>query len=338
VSARLLADRVGCSPSGSFLRPGLWGLFSAGVVVFLTACDRRPGGAPPSQPPTAERAGDVVAWVGEAVITREAFRGELSRRGHVQGKTGVLEGMIRHEALLAKARAAGYDRDPELRAAFGRMIAARYQEDRLDRSLSQAAPVSAAEIARAYERDLSRYRTPAMARGAVILHKVSPKATAERQAQVKQLAETVLAQARQGDAAAYVALVQRHSEDQATRYKGGDTGWLSRTEAQSRWDPAVLEALFALSRPGEFAPLISTPSGIYIVRLSDLKPPGVRSLEEVQEDIRHQLARERQLQLRREFFEGLKHGLKIEINQAALEAIPEPTNRAALSAPAQPAG
>ena len=226
---------------------------------------------------------------------------------------------------------------PEIVAAFEQMIAARFEQEQLAKGL--ATQISDADIEEAYHRDVVKYTTPAAARAGVIFFAVSSKATPEVQVEVRQSAEAVLAETRSADATAYAQLVQRHSDDQATRYKGGDTGWLIRRDElrESRWETPVIEAIFSLT-PGEVAPLISTERGFYVVKLSDTKAASVRPLEEVKKGIRYQLTRAKQDQLRIQMFDEARRSAKIEINQAVLDSILEPNSHVAEQPPQLPGG
>ncbi len=310
------------------------------ILALVGGCGRPDG---PSIPKTASGfsgadATSVVARVEGDGIAVDAFQKALSRRGPGTKKEALLEEMIRERALVAKAKAAGYDRDPEVVAAFERMIASRFEEEQLAKGA--ATQISDAEIEEAYHRDLARYSTPAAARAGVIFFAVSSKATPEARAEMKERAEVVLTEAGRLDATGYARLVQQHSEDQATRYKGGDTGWLIRRDElrESHWEPAVLDAVSSLARPGEIAPLVTTERGFYIVRLLDLTAASVQPLEQVKEGIRYQLTQRRQQQLKARLYDEAKRAAKIEINQAALDSISEPPMRAAQQPPPMPGG
>jgi parvulin-like peptidyl-prolyl isomerase len=172
----------------------------------------------------------------------------------------------------------------------------------------------------------------------VIFLAASARATPERQAELKQRAEELLVQAHGIDAGGYTQLAQQYSEDQATRYRGGDAGWLTRGDSESRWEHSVVEAAFGLKSIGDVAPLLSTARGFYIVRLVDTRPMTVRPLAEVKEGIKYQLTQARQQQQQTEFLEEVRRNSRIEINQSLLDSLPEPTTRAARQPPGLPGG
>jgi parvulin-like peptidyl-prolyl isomerase len=161
-------------------------------------------------------------------------------------------------------------------------------------------------------------------RGAVILLEVPAKATAEKQAEFRQRAEASLKEAlAAANEHAFSSLVMRSSEDQATRYRGGDIGWVSRDNAMV--EAPLREALFALKKPGEFAPLVRTPRGFYVAKLLGRREATRKPLAEVQEAIRHQLSRQKAEKAERDFYSSAKAGLDIHVNHALLESISLPT-------------
>src|SRR6185503_20429598 len=101
---------------------------------------------------------------------------------------------------------------------------------------------------------------PPSVRGAIIFIDGSVKANAARQAELRHEAEAALEEARQAlDDKSFAQVVMKRSADQATRYRGGDMGWV--TPGMAGVDPALTQALLALEKPGQFAPLVETARG-----------------------------------------------------------------------------
>ena len=152
-------------------------------------------------------------------------------------------------------------------------------------------------------------------------------------------AESVLTEARRLDASerSFGVLAQRHSEDQATRYGGGDAGWVSREE-HGRWIPAVTDAAFALVKPGDLSPIVETANGCYLVKLIERKAAGHRPLAEVKEAIGYRLAVEKRQRTQQQFYETMKAGLKIDINRPLLDSLAPPTVQTETRPPSTPAG
>jgi parvulin-like peptidyl-prolyl isomerase len=302
--------------------------------MILPGCGRPP--AEPKQTLHGSLGSNVVARVGDVLITREALEEVLARSGRVRDKDQALQELIEFQAALSKARAAGIDRDPELRERFEKMIVGKFQEEELAKRATADSPVTDEEIASFYQAHQERYRTPASVRAGVIYLKSSPKALPEKLAEMKAKAETVLAAARSADGSGWSQLARLHSDDQATRYRGGDAGWMWAGQPGAHWTSNVVHAAFALNKPGELAPLIETEHGFYVVRLIGKKPEAIRPLEEEKAAIRYELAREKKRRRQREFLEEVKRGPTIEINQPLLKSIPDPAPKPTTQPPGLP--
>ena len=120
-------------------------------------------------------------------------------------------------------------------------------------------------------------------------------------------------------------LAQEHSDDQATRYQGGDAGFITRASSKVRWDHTVRDAVFALQRPGEISPVIRAPDGFYLLKLIERKPAQTAPLEQVRERIERQLLASEQKHAREAFDQSQRRGLSVEINEPVLRSLAAPT-------------
>ena len=308
---------------------------------FLGACDRTPStssGARTAHDP------DVVASVEGHAIRVAELSAELERRARGRAdafarpeeREALLDELLEFESVYLRAKEAGFDQKPEIARQIKAFIVDRFKEDQL-KNMPESPAVSDAEIEEYYRRHASRFAIPEQVRFAVIQFGFSPRATDEKKAEVLHKAESVLAEARALDASqrAFGVVAQRCSEDQATRYLGGDAGWLARGE-QARWDKTVVDAAFALANAGDLSPVIKTPTGCYLLKLIEKRTAGYRPLEEVAEAIRYQLGVEKRQRTQQEFHEAMTAGLKIEINRPLLEAMPAPRTAREAAPPALP--
>jgi hypothetical protein len=90
--------------------------------------------------------------------------------------------------------------------------------------------------------------------------------------------------------------------------------------------PAVRDALLALE--GDVAPLVETERGFYIVKLLERRDARQQPLAQVQKVIRREVSRESARQAEREFYDRMKQGVNIRINQELLESITLPVQPA----------
>lgn len=315
-------------------------LIAAISSLLVTSCSRSPS---PTQT-VASLPEDVLARVEAQNIRLADYKAELGRRA--RGRSGrltrtdereaVLQEMLNFESVYLRAKEAGFDQKPEIARQIKAFIVERFIEARME-GKPESPAVSDTEIANYYRAHTSRFAIPEKVRFAVILIGCPARATEEKKTEALRKAELVRVEARTlGDSErTFGVLAQRHSEDQATRYLGGDAGWLVRGE-QGRWDTAVVDAAFALKRVGEISSVIRSSNGLCLVKLIEKQSAGFRPLEEVAEAIRYQVALEKRHRQQEAFHEAMTAGLKIEINRALLETIPVPTAAPHATPPALP--
>ena len=81
----------------------------------------------------------------------------------------------------------------------------------------------------------------------------------------RQVADEVLAQLREG--ANFIVMARQYSEDEATRAKGGDLGFLP----QGAMPPAFEAVAFGLA-PGEISGIVESASGYHIIQMVEIDP------------------------------------------------------------------
>lgn len=281
--------------------------------------------------PASDSNVNVVAVVNGAPIPRQALEDRLKRGGRGLKPEAALDELIRNEAIYQKALVEGFDREPEMQARIKSFVVSQYRERHS--GLNTAPPVSEEEIQAAYVAQKPRFQTPETVRGSVIFIEAPATASPEKREERRRQADQVLAEARAAglDERAFAQVVARHSEDRATRYRGGATGWLGQNGGE--YDPALAEALSKLSTPGEFSPLVETARGFYVARLLEKREASSRPLGEVKVALRYQLGREKAEQAERAFQAALRSGLDIRTNLHVLQSVSAAWNPAPLGEP-----
>ena len=305
------------------------------VALALVGCR---GEKPAAQlPPSPE----VVAKVGEFTISPADFSEGLAKRAKsLGGEAGptlrqqVLDELIREKVLLNKARAAGVDRDPEMVRRWERMVVAKYEAAHKPDAEKQRAP-SAAEVEQFYQEHAAGYQRRERIRVALIQVKGSAKATEEKQGELRARAEKVFALAQAPDAN-FAELARLHSEDRATRYSGGDAGWLERGQTPQSWSKDLADAAFSLETTGVVAPLVEVNGSFYVLKLIERQAAGVRPPAEVRDRIVHKLKEQQRVANEERFYAEQRAGVNVEINQATLQAVPLPTPAVAKAPGAPP--
>lgn len=170
-------------------------------------------------------------------------------------------------------------------------------EKLVGRDVNRNVSVSAAEIRRSYQANQEQFQRPDQVRVRQIVVSTDAEAAA------------LLEQLRGG--ADFVALAKKRSTAPEAA-AGGDLGYFARGEM-----PAEFNLVFGL-RKGELSTVVKSPYGFHIFRLEDRKPAGMRSLEEVSEEVAKALLQEKQDARFRNWLKDLRSRTKFEVNYQAL--------------------
>ena len=285
---------------------------------------------------------DVLARVGEDVIRTADFQAELERRagrqpidaGSPEVRERILDEMIDSRAQLARARDLHLDHDPivrrEIEALLVRHLRARELAPRL-----QQIRISEDEIERHLAANEDDFARPARVRAAIVELDLPAAASGAARDRRRVEAAALLEEATRLPASfhGFGPIAARASSHRASRYKGGDIGWLVRGELRHPFESALLEAIFALETPGELAPIVEGARALYLVRLLESAPREVAPLDRVAPRIRQRLFEQRQEQAERDWLTILRARTDVERDLerlGALELPPALTESAAM--------
>jgi peptidyl-prolyl cis-trans isomerase D len=175
--------------------------------------------------------------------------------------------------------------DAELSAYFSKN-AGRYQvpEKRSARyalldlaKLRESATVGDDALRAYYNAHLDQYKVENRAHVEHILFKTIGKTDAEI-AEIRQKAEDVLKKAKSG--ANFEDLAKKYSEDDATKPKGGDLGWI----VEKQTVPEFEQAAFTVPK-GSVSDLVKTQYGFHIIKVLDRETAHTKPFEEVRASI-----------------------------------------------------
>jgi len=288
-----------------------------------------------------------LAQVGSSTISLEQFQAELNQRSQVSPERyaspeaiqGLLEELILTEVLHQRALAEGYESNPEIVASLKRMIIHKFEEDRLGDG--SASTVNDAEVVAFYQDHPEDFCIPEQRLGAVIFFRVpetaAPELVEERRDKMNAIRFQAIKDAEQGPVRrGFGLLAQRNSEDQATRYRGGEMGWLSADQVNGRWKAPVSEALFALPEAGGISPVITAAKGLYLVKAIDIRPASMKSIQSVRDGILYRLGREKERQRRDAFYAAQKAQVTIQTNLVLFDSVTLPISRSQARPPGVP--
>jgi peptidyl-prolyl cis-trans isomerase C len=272
----------------------------------------------------------VLVRIGGATVTASAFQAEMARRGltgpgvTLKHKQALVDELVRFESIAARAREAGYESRPDVQAALRQIIVDAYVREHIEPKLA-AVTVADADVSRYYDEHRADFTETERRRTALVKVAAPQHATAEARALLRtRAAEAAAAMATTGTAP-LGALTVKYSDDQATRYVGGDMGWLSQGGHGYRWPDAVLQAAFRLKAAGAVSPVVDAEDGFYVVKLLEVVPSSLRPLEAVKAGVRQILLQERRAEIERGLLQELRAPVKVSVDAAALAALPAPS-------------
>ncbi len=257
----------------------------------------------------------VLARIGADVITArdmEARLASFSRSRNFmdtfakpEKKKELLKTMIDAELLYQEARRKGYDQDPAVkREAVSRML-----QNEVDAQVKPES-ISDAEIEKYYNEHASQFSRPDQVRVTQIVVKDQKKA-----AKVVNEAKALP----KGNLEALRALVNKHSEDEASKAKGGDIGFVdSKTSSIPK---PLLDAALAAKETFTVLEPIKTDAG-YAVAIVTQKLPGFsRSVQEAKPSIQSSLLFDMRRQKRDALTAQLRGRAQIQIDEEQLASL-----------------
>ncbi|MGA7828166.1 MAG: peptidylprolyl isomerase [Geobacteraceae bacterium] len=253
--------------------------------------------------------GKVLANVNGNVITTQDFKNEVDRLPPYlkpmvqspQGKKELLDSMVVREIILEQAKKDGVDKSKEVAERLKDLRKRLIVETYLKKKVEQEALVSDAELKKFYDANKDKFKTGEQVRASHILVKTEKEA------------KDILAQLKNG--ANFADLAKKYSTD-STAAKGGDLGWFSKGAMVPEFDKAV----FSLKN-GQVSGIVKTKFGYHIIKVTGERPAGIRSFDEVKEQIKSTLLPSKQQEIFQKMKEDLKKNAKVSINEDVLKSI-----------------
>jgi parvulin-like peptidyl-prolyl isomerase len=286
------------------------------VIVLLAAvflCSCKPSALEENRSlPLPE---NVLAAVGSDAITVEDLQAAMRLRpvgNDPAAREALLKELIEFRVLLQQAKARGYDRDPQLQHAFERMLVNKVRGE-LEAAEPTPEEVTQEEIDRYYGEHTKEFSVPTKIRVAMIFVEAPSSFTEEKRAERRARIEEARAKASTED---FSRLAAEYSYDQASKFNGGDLGYLVEglTGAdQDSVEPTVVAAAFALADPGQISDVIETPRGFSLLKLQERHAATLRSLRSVRNEIIARVRRDRAAQRKGNLATDVFAGTSIEV-------------------------
>ncbi|MGH7785228.1 MAG: peptidyl-prolyl cis-trans isomerase, partial [Candidatus Binatia bacterium] len=288
-------------------------------------------------------ANPTVATVNGATIDADAVRWEMVRRGadflprfaKLEEKEAVVEDLVRIEVLAQQARQAGYADDPEIRRSIDRLLAEKYWRDQVEKA--PVPPVTVDEARAYYDAHPVEFTAPTKVRGAVIVLRWPSTASESQRAEIRARAQKIAVDAQGAGPTVYASLVETHSQDPVSRRSAGDTGFVVEGTTVYRFEPPVIEALFAIDQIGGVT-AVAAERGAYVVRLSAREGGTVAPFDAVAPALTERLTAERKRTLEAQRYAALRQQVAVAIDRQALATVGPGDLAAAARPPSFPVG
>lgn len=272
-----------------------------------------------------------VAWVDHEPVSVEELEAELERRAdgaEVRFATGAerraaLDALIERRMLVLEARERDLDEDPGVRRALEDALIERIRAGALERRASELV-VQESDVREAYERELERYTVPERVHVALIWIPVPEGASEPERRRLHERARLSWREASElgRGSSTFGAVAVRYSADPASRYRGGDIGWLERGDRDPRFGDALTRAAFALESPGDLSSVIETGAGFAIAKLVRRRDARTVPFEEVREQIRAELEQERRRRVLTELVREVSGRVVVRRDESLLDELP----------------
>lgn len=289
----------------------------AALSMLTAGCPQQAGG-----PPRTEAKGDPIAVVAGNKITVEQLQKRLdeqspfvrARYTDLDKKKEFVDSQVRFEVLAAEAYTRGYDQDPEIQEQVKKIIVQKLTREEFDGRV-KLADITEPELQKYFDEHQAEYQKPEMVRASHVA--IAFGADAASKAAAKKLADDVFKQAAEPaklqDRNWFKELAEKHSTDDATKRAGGDLRYLSRDDAEQQLGAAARDWLFAGEAINEVSPVLEGKTAWHVVKRTGKRKAISRTYEQVKNQIKNVVFREKRTAAFGTFVDGLKqkHGVQV---------------------------
>lgn len=278
-------------------------------LILLSGCQNLPGRS------MAASRGDVLAQIDDTVITVSEFQERINsqspyvraRYTSLEHKREFLDNLVKFEILAGEARRKGLDRDPEVVRTMKQVMIQKLLKQEFERVRIE--DIKDEEIKAYYDTHLSEFNKPPEVRASMIL--VKDEATARKVMDD--------ARAKGIENAGFRELVTQFSLDEPTKERGGDLRFFDDKTAELPKE--IVEASFKMVNIGDVSGPIKTAQGYAVLKLTGQRKALTRTVDDVKQQIRSKLFRERRQKLMDDYEAGLRKQAKIEVHNDRLSRV-----------------
>ncbi len=199
----------------------------------------------------------------------------------------ILQKIVRMLAVADYARSKGFDKNPDIkeqmRLLTDNFLASAYLK--MDVADKAAENLTDQDLKVFYNTHKDEFKAPEMVKASRILIRVDKGASEGSQKAAKEKAEEILKRLKKGED--FAKLASQFSDDEATRVKGGELGFMPKGKMVPEFDKAAFSA-----KPGEVVGPIRTSYGYDIVKVEEMKPAAVEPFDKVKDSVKEKATAE----------------------------------------------
>ncbi len=285
-----------------------------GIGALMHAACEDVKSAKASQKP--EDLAEVLAKIDDVVITVGDFQTRINQQSpyvrarytSAERKKEFLDNLVRFEVLAKEAERRGMNKDQEVVRTMKQVMIQKLLKDEFDKITLK--DILDADCKKYFEAHPEEFNKPEEVRASMIL--VKDLATGKK----------VLGDARvKGvDNQGYRNLVAEYSTDLATKERGGDLRYFDA--ATKEVPKELVDATFKLATLGDNSEPIKTANGGYaILKLTGRRKALTRTFDEVKEQIRNKLYRDKRQDGMEGFVKNLRDKAKVSIDESKLAKV-----------------
>ncbi len=175
----------------------------------------------------------------------------------------------------------------------------------LEGDIFRDARITDEQVEQFYAANKEQFHHPPQTRASHILIRVAANAGKKEQTAAQAKATQLLQLLRDG--ADFAEVARAHSQDPGTASLGGDVGFFAAGEMDSAFEKAA-----ALLPKGQISSAVRSTYGLHIIGVTDRRPAGYDTLEEVRERIRSALLKTERRKRQADLVVELRKNAKIE--------------------------
>ena len=246
-------------------------------------------------------------------------------------KEELMSKVVEGELVAMKAIKDGALNDPILLSQVKNTIARYYSGTKMKIQIEENLKISEDEMKKYYEEKKDTFNTPAKVKASHILIKVTESRDKEA---ARKLAEKVAAEAEKAakDTGSFSKLVEKYSEDEGSKKRGGDLGYFQRTEEGGNMVKEFSDGAFALQNIGDISKPVESEFGFHIIKLTGKKEKIEKTFEDVKMSIENTLKTEKRKNAYGDMIESYKKELGYKFDKDAAIAIEISTSENAKTA------